>query len=93
MKSWLKSMLESSIDVGSGFFVALLVQLTIIPFLFNVEFTGIQNVGIVLTFTVVSIIRSTLWRKFFKFRYKTKAQLEILKTGYCKFCNRGRKKK
>ena len=88
----MRQFLEAMIDVGSGFFVALLVQVTLIPWIFNVTFTGVQNVGIVFTFMCVSILRSTLWRKFFKFRYETKSKLEILETGYCKFCKRGEKK-
>ena len=88
MKSWLKSAFESSIDVGSGFFLALIVQLTLIPFFFGIKFTGVQSIGIVLTFTVVSIMRSTLWRKYFKNRYKTKTNKLIKTTGYCRVCKR-----
>ena len=85
----LKTIFEATIDVGSGFFIALLVQITLIPWLFNVEFTNDQNIGIVLTFTVVSILRSTLWRRFFKHRYKQKTKLKLLETGYCNYCKRG----
>ena len=38
MKSWLKTIFEAWIDVGSGFFVALLVQLTLIPLFFGISF-------------------------------------------------------
>ena len=88
MKSWFKSMFEAWIDVGSGFFVALIVQLTLIPWIFKIEFTGVQNVGIVFTFMCVSIIRSTLWRKFFKNRYKNKTKEVFNNSGFCIICKR-----
>ena len=36
LKSNLKTIFEAAIDIGSGFFIALLVQLTLIPYLFNI---------------------------------------------------------
>ena len=88
MKSWLKTIFEAWIDVGSGFFVALLVQLTLIPLFFGISFSGVQNVGIVFTFTVASIIRSTLWRRFFKNRYKNKTKQLFNNSGFCLTCKR-----
>ena len=72
MRSNLKSFFEAFVGVGSGFFVSLAVQLTLKPWLFDIEFTGHQSIGIVFVFMCVSIIRSTLWRRFFKNRYKRK---------------------
>ena len=65
-----KTIFEATVDIGSGFFIALLVQITLIPWLFNVEFNNTQNIGIVFTFMCVSLIRSTLWRRYFRHRYK-----------------------
>lgn len=87
-----KTMFEATVDIGSGFFIALLVQITLIPWLFNVEFNNTQNIGIVFTFMCVSLIRSTLWRRYFRHRYKQKAKLELLENEYCKYCKRGYKK-
>lgn len=87
-----KTVFEATVDIGSGFFIALLVQITLIPWLFNVEYNNTQNIGIVFTFMVVSLIRSTLWRRYFKNRYKQKAKLELLENNYCKYCKRGYKK-
>lgn len=89
LKSNLKTIFEATVDIGSGFFVALAVQFTLIPYLFNIEFNNTQNVGIVFTFMCVSLIRSTLWRRFFRARYKRKALKELETTGYCKYCKRG----
>ena len=62
-----KDVLESVIDVGSGFFLSILIQLTIFP-LFNMHPTIFENFQIALIFTVVSMTRSSLWRRFFRKR-------------------------
>jgi hypothetical protein len=56
---------ESFIDVGSGLILAILIQLYIFPF-FGLYPTILDSLGIALIFTVVSIIRSALWRSFFR---------------------------
>ena len=62
-----RDILESVIDVGSGFFLSILIQLTIFP-LFNMHPTIFENIQIALIFTVVSMTRSALWRRFFRRR-------------------------
>jgi|TARA_B100000315_G_scaffold165100_1_gene153717 hypothetical protein len=62
-----KDVIESVIDVGSGFFLSILIQLTIFP-LFNMHPTIFENFQIALIFTVVSMTRSALWRRFFRGR-------------------------
>jgi hypothetical protein len=57
--------IESFIDVGSGFILAILIQLYIFP-CFGLHPTIIDSMGIALIFTVVSITRSWLWRIAFK---------------------------
>ena len=59
--------LESMIDVGSGFFLSIIIQLTIFP-LFDLHPTIFENYQIALIFTVVSMTRSALWRRFFRKR-------------------------
>ena len=59
--------LESVIDVGSGFFLSIIIQLTIFP-LFDLHPTIFENFQIALIFTVVSMTRSALWRRFFRKR-------------------------
>ena len=61
----MKSFIESFIDVGSGFILAILIQLYIFPF-FGLYPTIMDSMGIALIFTVVSITRSWLWRMVFK---------------------------
>ena len=59
--------LESMIDVVSGFFLYIIIQLTIFP-LFDLHPTIFENIQIALIFTVVSMTRSALWRRFFRRR-------------------------
>jgi len=59
------NLLESVIDVGSGFILAILIQLLIFP-LFGLHPTILDTLGIALIFTVVSVTRSWLWRCYFR---------------------------
>ena len=59
--------IESIIDVGSGFFLSIIIQITIFP-LFDLHPTIFENFYIALIFTVVSMTRSTLWRRYFRKR-------------------------
>ena len=68
MRGYVRSFIESFIDVGSGFILAILIQIFIFP-LFNLYPTIIDSIGIALIFTVVSITRSWLWRLVFR-RYR-----------------------
>jgi|TARA_B100001964_G_scaffold66256_1_gene75390 hypothetical protein len=61
----MRSFIESFIDVGSGFILAILIQLYIFP-IFKLYPTIWDSIGIALIFTVVSITRSWLWRLVFK---------------------------
>ncbi len=61
----MRSLIESFIDVGSGFILAIVIQLTIFP-LFGLHPTILDTIGIALIFTAVSITRSWLWRLVFK---------------------------
>jgi|TARA_B100001250_G_scaffold133476_1_gene114074 hypothetical protein len=61
----LRCFIESFIDVGSGLILAILIQLYIFPF-FGLYPTIWDSLHIALIFTVVSIIRSSIWRHFFR---------------------------
>ena len=63
----MSDVLESVIDVGSGFFLSIIIQITIFP-LFDLQPTIFQNFQIALIFTMVSMTRSALWRRFFRKR-------------------------
>ncbi len=63
------NLLESVSDVGSGFILAIIIQLLIFP-LFGLHPTILDSLGIALIFTVVSMTRSWLWRCYFRRKQK-----------------------
>ena len=60
-------LIEGIIDVGSGLLLAIIIQLLVFPF-FDLYPTVLDSMGIALIFTVVGMIRSSLWRWFFRKR-------------------------
>ena len=56
---------ESILDVGSGFFLAVAIQILIFPF-FGLHPTIFENFQIALVFTLVSMTRSAVWRWYFR---------------------------
>ena len=60
-----RDIFESVIDVGSGFILAILIQMFIFP-LFDLNPSIFDSMGIALIFTVVSMTRSALWRRYFR---------------------------
>ena len=75
----MKQLIESFIDVGSGFVLAILIQVLFFP-LFGLYPTVLDSIGIALIFTGFSITRSWLWRLAFK-KYSERQNLESKKTS------------
>ncbi len=73
-QSRLESATEAVLNVGSGFFVALLVWQFIAAPLWGYEITLLDNLGLTTLFTVVSVIRSYIWRRFFERRIMRRIQ-------------------
>ena len=65
-----KSLLESFCNVGSGFVISLLVWEYIISYLFNIEKDFTEGIQVTMIFTVISIVRGYLWRRFFDRKFK-----------------------
>jgi len=63
----LSSLVESIIDVGSGFLLAVAIQVFIFPF-FDLYPSILDSIGIALIFTVISMLRSWVWRIYFRRR-------------------------
>ena len=63
----MRSLIESLIDVGSGFILALLIQIYIFHW-FDLKPSIFDSLGIAAIFTIVSITRSWIWRLVFKMR-------------------------
>jgi len=79
----MRSFIESFIDVGSGFGLAVLIQLYIFPF-FGLYPTIMDTIFIALIFTVVSITRSWLCRLVFIRYKKPQATYQINFDDYCR---------
>ena len=62
-----KTLLETVIDIGSGFLLAVLIQILIFPY-FDLHPTIFESIEIAVIFTVLSMTRSWLWRMYFKCR-------------------------
>ena len=83
VKERMRSLIESFIDVGSGFILAIIIQLLIFP-LFDLHPSILDSMGIALIFTVVSITRSWIWRLVFTKYKKPPATYQINYDDYCK---------
>lgn len=70
-QSRLHSFIEAWANVLVGFLVGLISNIVVLP-LFGHAFTFIENVGITLTFTVVSVIRGYGVRRFFVWWHRRK---------------------
>lgn len=65
MQSRRDSLIESCLNVGSGFLVALVVwKLVVVP-VWEFEVTMADNLAVTGLFTVVSVIRGYVWRRIF----------------------------
>lgn len=64
-QSKLESFIEASMNTLSGFFISLAVWMFIVTPLWNIQVSHSDNVIITVIFTVTSIIRSYVVRRFF----------------------------
>lgn len=67
-QSRLESFIEAALNTASGFIVAFFVWQWIVVPLFGLPVSLALNFWITSIFTVVSVIRSYLWRRFFNAR-------------------------
>ena len=75
MQSKLESAIEATCNTLSGFIVSLLVQVYVIVPMFDLQTTVTQDFAMTLIFTVISIIRSYVWRRIFNWRAHRKLKL------------------
>ena len=64
-QSKLESLVEASLNTASGFIVSLLVWQWVVAPLFGLPVDWAMNFWITGIFTVVSILRSYIWRRLF----------------------------
>lgn len=67
----LESLIESAINVLIGYVVAVTFQIILFPY-FGINIPVSQNLIIGFWFTLISVIRSFLIRRFFNYRLKKK---------------------
>lgn len=65
MQSRFGSLLEATLNIGSGFILAMMTWAWIITPLWGFKSSLSDNLKITAIFTVVSIIRSYTWRRIF----------------------------
>ena len=69
MQTRYQSLIESLLNIGSGFFVSLAVWTVLIVPVWHLPVNMVENLQITCVFTVVSVARSYLWRRFFNWRH------------------------
>lgn len=73
-QSRLESMVESWANIGSGFFISLLMWSFVVAPLWGLDTSPLDNLGITGLFTVTSVLRSYVWRRWFNRRLHTKLE-------------------
>ena len=73
-QSKLESAVEAVLNVGSGFVVAMLLWQFVAAPLWGYEVTLLDNLGLTTIFTVVSAVRTYVWRRFFERRIRRRFQ-------------------
>lgn len=61
----LVSLIESMVNVGSGFILSLLIWQWVVAPAFGYEVTMVTNLQLTAIFTITSVARGYLWRRFF----------------------------
>ena len=64
MQTRLASLIETILNVGTGFLISLLINIWILPTV-GCHVTPSQNIFIVAVFTIASVIRSYIFRRVF----------------------------
>jgi hypothetical protein len=65
MQSRVGSFVEQVLNIGSGFFISLLLWSFIIVPVWELDVSMNDNLTITGIFTVVSVVRGYVWRRFF----------------------------
>ena len=61
----LTSLTESCLNVGSGFIISYLLMVFVIGPVYGLNLDASDNLGITVIFTVISVARGYLWRRYF----------------------------
>ncbi len=80
MQSRLMSMVEAGVNVIVGFWISVIAQMLVLP-LFDLHASFSQNITMGLIFTVVSLVRSYLLRRFFNALHRSEKPAEAASSG------------
>ncbi len=80
MQSRLMSMVEAVVNVIVGFWISVAAQMLVLP-LFDLHASFSQNISMGLIFTVVSLVRSYLLRRFFNALHRSEKPAEAAGSG------------
>jgi hypothetical protein len=69
MQTRKQSLIEASLNIGSGFILSMCVYQLVMP-MFGYPVTLVDNLGITSIFTVVSVVRSYVWRRIFNAKHR-----------------------
>lgn len=69
MQTKTQSLVETCLNIGTGFIVSLAVLSWVIVPIWGLQVRGADNLAITGVFTITSVIRSYLWRRFFNWRH------------------------
>ena len=65
MQTKVSSLIEQILNVGSGFFISLLVWTYFVVPVWHLEVNMNENLQITALFTTVSVLRGYVWRRWF----------------------------
>jgi hypothetical protein len=68
MQSKKESLIETSLNIFTGFIFSLAIWSWVVKPIWNIETSMLDNLGITILFTISAIIRGYLWRRYFNQR-------------------------
>lgn len=75
------SFLEACLNTASGFIVSFAATFVVFPYILGIETSAADNLIVTVFFTLISVVRSYLWRRAFncwEYRYRYMTAKEIL---------------
>lgn len=81
MQSRIDSWIEATVNTAVGFIISWLMWVLVIGPMFHIHATPAVGLGIVLLFTITSILRSYIIRRLFTGRSVRRAFLRYLRKG------------
>lgn len=78
-QSKLESAIETFFNIGSGFILSFLMWIFVVTPLFHIESSVAQSFWITTLFTITSVLRSYVWRRYFNARLHKRVHAALSK--------------